>query len=83
MARDGQTNDNYDQRIPHEIHSACHAFLVRGGYPPDTRQVFTNEYLTCLRSAAFSTIRFMAVTNTNGNVEWGKDHTRPQTWNHR
>ena len=57
--------------------------LVRPGYPADTRQVFTNEYLACLRSAAFSTIRFMAVTNTNGNVQWGKDHTRLQTWDRR
>ena len=57
--------------------------LIRPGYPADTRQVFTNEYLACLRSAAFSTIRFMGVTNTNGNVEWGKDHTRLQSWNNR
>ena len=57
--------------------------LLRPGYPADTTQVFTNQYLACLRGAAFSTIRFMAVTNTNGNVEWDKDHTRLQSWNNR
>ena len=57
--------------------------LIRPGYSADTKQVFTSAYLACLKSAAFSTIRFMAVTNTNGNVQWGKDHTRLQSWNNR
>jgi hypothetical protein len=57
--------------------------LIRPGYPPETQQLFTNDYLACLKSAAFSTIRFMAVTNTNGNVEWGQDHTNIQHWSHR
>ncbi len=57
--------------------------LIRPGYPADTGQVFTDEYVACLRSASFSTIRFMAVTNTNGNVEWGKDGTRLQSWGNR
>ena len=57
--------------------------LIRPGFPADTKQVFTTAYLSCLASAAFSTIRFMAVTNTNGNVEWGADHTRLQSWSNR
>ena len=56
--------------------------MLRPGYAADTRQVFTTEYLTCLRSAAFSTIRFMGVLGINGNVEWGKDHTL-RSWGHR
>ncbi|MGC9943441.1 MAG: hypothetical protein ABSE48_16565 [Verrucomicrobiota bacterium] len=57
--------------------------LIRPGYPADTTQVFTKEYLACLTHAAFSTIRFMAVLGINGNIEWGKDHTRTQSWNNR
>ena len=57
--------------------------LIRPGYAHDTRQIFTNEYLACLKSAAFSTIRFMGVANTNGNVEWGQVHTRLQAWSNR
>ena len=57
--------------------------LIRPGYASDSQEIFTREYLACLRSAAFSTIRFMNVTNTNGNVEWGNDHTRTQPWSNR
>lgn len=57
--------------------------LIRPGYPADTTQIFTNEYLRCLKSAAFSTIRFMNVTEANGNVAWGKDHTRLLAWGTR
>ena len=57
--------------------------LFRPGYTAKSREVFTREYLSCLKSAAFSTIRFMGVTDTNGNVQWGKDHTSIQHWNNR
>jgi len=57
--------------------------LIRPGFPADTTQLFTIQYLNCLKSAAFSTIRFMGVMNTNGNVEWGKDHTKTQSWSNR
>jgi hypothetical protein len=57
--------------------------LIRPGYPAETKQLFTNEYLACLKAAAFSTIRFMDVTCVNGNVAWGKDHTRQQSWDNR
>lgn len=57
--------------------------LIRPGYPASTTQMFTREYLNCMKNAAFSTIRFMAVLDTNGNVEWGKDHTLIQKWEHR
>ncbi len=63
------------------LHTGLAQFrLIRPGYSPTTSQLFTREYLTCLRSAAFSTLRFMAVLDTNGNVEWGKDQTRVQHW---
>ena len=54
--------------------------LIRPGYAADTPQLFTTAYLTCLKNAAFSTIRFMGVLCINGNVEWGADHTRTQSW---
>ena len=57
--------------------------LLRPGYPAGTQQLFTTEYLDCLRSAAFSTIRFMGVLDINGNIEWGPAHTRTQSWDHR
>jgi len=57
--------------------------LIRPGYAANTRELFTHDYLSCLKSAAFSTIRFMGVTKTNGNVQWGKDHTSLQHWNNR
>ena len=57
--------------------------LIRPGYPADTKQLFTDQYLRCLGSAAFSTIRFMNVTETNGNAAWGKDHTRTLSWSGR
>jgi hypothetical protein len=57
--------------------------LPRPGYPAGTSQVFTADYLACLKRAAFSTIRFMGVLGINGNVEWGKDHTRTQSWSNR
>jgi hypothetical protein len=57
--------------------------LIRPGYSADTLQVFTTDYLACLKSAAFSTIRFMGVLGINGNVEWGKDHTETQSWSNR
>ena len=57
--------------------------LIRPGYSANTSQVFTTEYLACLKSAAFSTIRFMGVLGINGNVEWGKDHTKTQFWSNR
>ena len=57
--------------------------LIRPGYSADTSQVFTTDYLACLKSAAFSTIRFMGVLDINGNVEWGKDHTKTQSWSNR
>jgi hypothetical protein len=66
------------------VHSGISDFrLIRPGYPADTQQVFTSDYLSCLSSAAFSTIRFMAVTGTNGNVAWGRDHTNLQHWSDR
>ena len=57
--------------------------LIRPGYSADTSRVFTTDYLACLKSAAFSTIRFMAVLGINGNVEWGKDRTKTQLWSNR
>jgi len=57
--------------------------IIRPGYAADTTQVFTTDYLACLRSAAFSTVRFMGVLGINGNVEWGKDHTKTQSWGNR
>ena len=57
--------------------------LIRPGYSADTSQVFTTEYLACLKSAAFSTIRFMGVLDINGNVEWGEVHTKTQSWSNR
>jgi len=57
--------------------------LLRPGYPAGTTQVFTNEYLRCLTNAAFSAIRFMGVTNTNGNVEWTATGTTSQPWSIR
>jgi len=57
--------------------------LIRPGYSAGTSQVFTSEYLACLKSAAFSTIRFMGVLEINGNVEWAKDHTKTQSWSNR
>ncbi len=57
--------------------------LMRPGYPLDTREVFTREYRKCLASAAFSTLRFMCVLETNGNVEWDKQGPLKQSWSHR
>jgi hypothetical protein len=57
--------------------------LIRPGYSADTSLVFTTDYLACLKSAAFSTVRFMGVLGINGNVEWGKDHTKTQSWSNR
>jgi hypothetical protein len=57
--------------------------LIRPGYPPGTTQLFAGDYLRCLKSASFSTIRFMCALSTNGNVEWGKDHTQTQSWSNR
>lgn len=57
--------------------------LIRPGYPADTTQVFTRDYLACFKRASFSTIRFMDVLETNNNVEWGPDHTRLQHWEDR
>jgi hypothetical protein len=57
--------------------------LLRPGYPRNTMRLFTDSYMACLRSANFSAIRFMGVLETNGNVEWGLDGTRTQTWKHR
>ena len=57
--------------------------LLRPGYSAGSPQVFTTDYLACLKSAAFSTIRFMGVLGINGNVEWGPDHTKTQSWSNR
>ena len=57
--------------------------LIRHGYSVDTSRVFPKDYLACLKSAAFSTIRFMDVLGINNNVEWGKDHTKTQSWSNR
>lgn len=57
--------------------------ILRPGYPRSTAKLFTDEYLRCLKSADFSAIRFMGVLGINGNVEWGPDHTRVQSWAHR
>jgi len=57
--------------------------LLRPGYPAGATQVFRSDYLACLKSAAFSTIRFMGVLGINNNVEWGKDHTKAQSWSDR
>jgi len=57
--------------------------LVRPGYVLDAQDVFTREYRACLASAAFSTIRFMGVLDTNGNVEWDKNGPVTQSWAHR
>jgi hypothetical protein len=72
-------------RSPGEAaHSGVSEFkLNRPGYPGGTVQLFSNEYLACLESAAFSTIRFMNVTEANGNVAWGKNHTKYLAWRAR
>ncbi|NJO02040.1 MAG: hypothetical protein HC880_10405 [Bacteroidia bacterium] len=57
--------------------------LTRPSYAANSTQVFTNEFLNTLTSADFSTIRFMGVTNTNNNVEWGPSSTLLQSWNNR
>ena len=57
--------------------------LLRPGYPLGTTQVFTNAFLKCLSSAAFSTIRFMSVMGTNGNIQWTSTGTTTQKWSGR
>lgn len=57
--------------------------LIRPGYTLETPDAFTTSYRRCLTSAAFSTIRFMGVLDTNGNVEWDRDGPLTQSWAHR
>ena len=57
--------------------------LIRPGYAPAIPQVFTDEFIHTLTSARFAAIRFMGVTNTNNNIEWGPTSTLLQRWNNR
>ncbi|MGE5558402.1 MAG: hypothetical protein ACM3WV_07300, partial [Bacillota bacterium] len=57
--------------------------LIRPGYPADTTQVFRNEFINCLTSLNFSAIRFMAVAETNNNVEWDANGPILQYWANR
>jgi len=41
--------------------------VIRPGYPANTSQTFTNEFLNCLQSVNFSNIRFMDWLDTNDN----------------
>ncbi len=56
---------------------------IRPGYPADTNKIFTNIFTRCLKNARFSTIRFMGVANTNGNVEWDAYGPILQSWSIR
>ncbi|MBT7619387.1 MAG: T9SS type A sorting domain-containing protein [Calditrichaeota bacterium] len=42
--------------------------VIRPGYDLDTEQIITNEYITCINSAEFSTLRFMGWTHTNNGA---------------
>jgi len=57
--------------------------VIRPGYPLDTSQVFTDEFIRCLKNAAFSTIRFMGVAQTNGNTSWDAVGPTYQSWSIR
>ncbi len=57
--------------------------VYRPGYPLSTTQVFTDEFITCLKNAKFSTVRFMGVAQTNGNVEWDQYGPILQHWSNR
>ncbi len=54
--------------------------MIRPGYPADSNQVFTDNFINCLTSASFSAIRFMNVTGANG-----EEPTYPAvtTWSQR
>jgi len=39
--------------------------MIKAGYPADTTQTFTTNFINCLTSAGFSTIRCMNLTGTN------------------
>ena len=55
--------------------------VIRPGYPADTTQVFTNEFLSMVKP--FSTLRFMDFTGTNAsNVTSWADRTQPNTRTH-
>jgi len=54
--------------------------VIRPGYPANTTQIFTDVFIRCLKNARFSTIRFMGVANTNGNVEWDAYGPILQSW---
>ncbi|NGX42256.1 MAG: hypothetical protein K940chlam7_00534 [Chlamydiae bacterium] len=41
--------------------------MNKPGYPADTKQLFTDDFLNCLESANFGVVRYMNTTNTNHN----------------
>jgi hypothetical protein len=54
--------------------------VIRPGHSLDTTQVFTDAFLACLRSADFSAIRTMGLTETNSETVTYPDRT---TWSER
>ncbi len=54
--------------------------MIKPGYPADTNQVFTDDFINCLTSASFGVIRFMNVTAANN-----QEPTHPATtsWSDR
>jgi fibronectin type 3 domain-containing protein len=57
--------------------------MIRPGYPVDTTQTFTDDFVDCLTSADFAYIRFMNWQMTNGNTEWDANGAIFQSWSNR
>jgi hypothetical protein len=57
--------------------------MVRPGYPADTTQTFTDDFVNCLTSADFAYVRFMDWQMTNGNTAWDADGPVVQSWSGR
>ena len=54
--------------------------VIRPGYPANTTQTFHTPFLNALRSASFSTLRFMGWTGTNSS---NYDYPRRIEWSER
>jgi hypothetical protein len=60
--------------------------LIRPGYAANTSKVFTDAYIAALKSANFSTLRFMGISEINGNITgeaFAPDNVNLQTWTKR
>ncbi len=55
--------------------------LIRPGYPPDTNQLFSTQYLNSLKP--FQALRFMDLLNTNESTPYFKDNPNKIEWSSR